>query len=477
VSSGGGSFGTLFSEAGLSGAGQRGHYSLGVSYLGTKGISAASTAYPGNGEADGYRNITLSGRLGYAPARNLDLDLVVRALTAKTGLDNYGGAYGDHPNSYQFYDSVFIRGQVRTLAWKNRWEQKLGLSIVDSMRKNQNDPDPAHPFDSETGFFKSRLLKLDWQNNLFLHKSNTLTLGAAYEQEQGNSEYNSESFWGPYLSIFPRQKETLSGLYIQDQMRVADRFFATVGLRFDHHGRCGDSLTYRLAPAYVIEKTHTKLKATLGTAFKSPSLYQLYAPGTMWGRIGNIGLKPEQARGWDAGFEQQFGEGRFLLGLTYFQNDFKNLINFEMVKGYVNIGRACSKGVEVCLEASPSRSVLCRASYTRTEARDKDQGSYLLRRPKDQAQTCLNLQLTNRASLSFSANYTGPRFDIDYADWPYPRVSLRSYTLLNAAFSFDLSPHVRVFSNLDNVLSAKYEMIYGYGTPGFSVSGGLKIDL
>ena len=53
-------------------------------------------------------------------------------------------------------------------------------------------------------------------------------------------------------------------------------------------------MTYRLAPAYFIEATQTKLKATIGTGFKSPSLYQLYAPGTFWGPIGNADA---QARG------------------------------------------------------------------------------------------------------------------------------------------------------------------------------------
>ena len=476
LSSGGGSYGTVTSAAGLSGASKKGNYSLGISYLQTRGITAASQAYAGNKERDGYRNFSFSGRLGYSPNPNLDFDLVLHALTTKTDIDNYGGAYGDDPNNYQFYDSVFIKGQIRTLGWKNRWEQKLGLAVVSSQRKNQNDPDDAHLFDSERGFFKSRLVKVDWQNNFFLHESNTLTVGAAYEQEQGNSEYDSQSVWGPYTSVFPLQKESIAGIYVQDQIRLAGRLFTTVGLRFDRHRRSGEALTYRIAPAYVIEQTGTKIKATLGTAFKSPSLYQLYAPGTMWGRIGNLSLKPEEARGWDAGVEQSLWGGRILVGATYFSNTYKNLINFEMVQGYVNIGRAVSRGVEVTFEASPLRSLLCRASYTRTEARDKDQDTYLLRRPKDKAQANLDYQFTSRGHLSAGVIFIGRREDIDYADWPYPRISLPGYALLNAALSYDLASQVQVFANLENILDAKYEMIYGYGTPGFSVFGGVKLN-
>ena len=53
-----------------------------------------------------------------------------------------------------------------------------------------------------------------------------------------------------------------------------------------------------------------KVKATLGTGFKAPSLYQLYAPPTAWGPIGNRDLEPEESAGWDAGIEQDLAGGR-----------------------------------------------------------------------------------------------------------------------------------------------------------------------
>ena len=64
LSSSGGSYNTLQTAAGLSGSGQSVHYSLGLSRFATGGISAASTGYPGNTEKDGYKNLSLSGRLG-----------------------------------------------------------------------------------------------------------------------------------------------------------------------------------------------------------------------------------------------------------------------------------------------------------------------------------------------------------------------------------------------------------------------------
>ena len=471
-----GSYGTIESNAGLSGAAQKANYSFGISYLQTRGISAASTSYPGNTENDGYRNLSFSARLGFTPKNNLDLDLVVHALSTKTNIDNFGGPYGDDPNNVQFYRSLFVKAQVRTLGLKNRWEQKLGAAFITSDRTNENDPDESHPFDKERGFFKSRLIKIDWQNNFFFHKTNTLTLGADYEQEQGDSEYTSWGAWGPFESLFPLQKASIAGIYIQDQVRLAGRFFATAGIRFDRHGRSGQAFTYRLAPAYFIESTGTKLKATLGTAFKSPSLYQLYAPGTIWGKIGNSQLKPEQGKGWDLGIEQQFFRGKFVTGATYFSNTYKNLINFEMIRGYVNIGKAYSRGVELSLQAHPLAPVLLRASYTRLEAKDRDQNTRLLRRPKDKFCADLDFGLLKKGHLSLSLLSIGQRDDVNYAAWPYPQISLPAYSVLNAAFSYEFASQIRVFANLDNILNTKYEMIYGYETPGFSAYFGFKLN-
>jgi len=474
-SNSGGSYATITSNFGASGGAEKINYSLGISYFRTQGISAADASLPGNEEKDGYRNLSLSGRLGFKPSDNLEVDFIARSLATKTDIDNFGGAYGDDPNNTQDYKSLFIKGQIRSLFLKNRWEQKLGISLVDSNRRYDNPPDNAHPFDSEKGVFKSRLLKMDWQNNFFLHPTNTLTLGMEYEQEQGESDYHSFGIWGASSSIFPLKKANIIGIYLQDQIRVADQFFVTLGARFDHHSQSGSAATYRLAPAYFFSKTGTKLKATIGTGFKSPSLYQLYGPGTAWGPIGNENLEPEKSIGWDLGIEQQILQGKLLLGATYFYNSYRNLISFDFLHGYINIGKAESKGAEISVEARLTNEFVFNASYTKLEAKDKVKNSYLLRRPKDKVTASLSYSFFKKWSINLSFLYIGKRDDADFSTWPYPQVALPSYALFSASASFDLSSRIQIFSRLDNIFDKKYEMILGYGTPGFSVYGGVKL--
>ncbi len=475
LSSAGGSYGTFINTAGLNGSTDKLHYSFGVNYFQSSGFSSASSEYQGNEEKDGYQNLSLSGRFGYRFNNNFELDFILRTVKARIDVDNFGGDYGDDPNNEQKNNAFFLKGEFRTLLMGNRWEQKLGLSLVDYDRTHENPTDSTHPIDSEEGFFKSTLFKVDWQNNFFLHETNTLTVGIDHQQERGESEYYSDGIWGPYSSIFPQQRAHITGFYIQDQIDLGSRFFSTAGIRLDNHTQFGTSITFRLAPAYLIKGTQTKLKATLGTAFKSPSLYQLYAPATFMGPIGNESLKPEKSTGWDIGVEQYFLEGQILLSATYFKNDYTNLIQFDSLQGYTNLGDAESKGIELFTQFHSRSGLILNVSYTRAEARDLDADNPLLRRPKDKFSASILYPFLRKGNIRLSLIHIGEREDLDFSTWPADPITLDDYTLLNSVISYDINRQIQVSLRMDNILNEKYELIKGYGVPGFSVYGGLHL--
>ena len=476
-SSSGGSYETFTGNTGISGSLEKVDYSFSLSSLRSKGISAADSSLKGNEEQDGDKNLSFSGRLGLDLLKKFRFDFVARTIWAETEIDNFGGAYGDDPNNIQKYKSLFLKGEIRALLLDDRWEQELAVAFVDSDRRNNNPEDVSHPVDSENGIFKGALIKLDWQNNLYLNPGNTLIFGVDYKQEQAESEYQYLVIWGASSSIFPLKKAYMAGLYFQDQIRIANRFFIAVGGRFDNHNQSSNALTFRLAPAYFIEKTRTRIKATLGTGFKSPSLYQLFAPRTFWGPIGNENLRPEKSIGWDVGFDQELFRGRYIFGGTYFHNSYRDLIFFDFLRGYTNIGRAESKGWEFYLEAKPSDGLALKGTYVKLEAKDKESGNYLLRRPRNKLTFNINYLFLKSWNLNLSLSYTGRRADINYSLWPASQVVLNGYTLLDLTLSFNLSSHLELFCSCENLLNKKYEVIYGYGTPGFTAQAGLKLSL
>lgn len=97
-----GSFETLIGKAGVSGGNRLVNYSLGLSYSDTEGISAAN-------EKDGYRNKSVSARVGFTPTEFFDLDFIFRYTDAKADIDNFGGAGGDDPNNTTKTKQLFFR--------------------------------------------------------------------------------------------------------------------------------------------------------------------------------------------------------------------------------------------------------------------------------------------------------------------------------------------------------------------------------
>jgi vitamin B12 transporter len=471
-----GSYGTLASTGELFGGTEKLRYSLGFGQHHSEGFSAAGSQYQGNSEKDAYRNLSLFGKIGLSLRDNLDLKFSFRFFDAQADIDNFGGDYGDDPNNKEDTRGFIFNGEARGLFWNNRWESRLQAAAMNSERSYDNPVDDLHLFDSDDSLYKGGLIKLDWQNNLFLHESNTLTFGVEHTRERGESEYHSMGMWGPYDSIFPQENAHNTGIYVQDQVRLGGQFFATIGSRWDTHSEAGSAFTYRAAPAFWIPSTGTRFKASLGTGFKAPSIYQLYAPGTFYGPVGNTELEPEESTGWDIGIEQFLFENRLMLEAVYFDNRFKNLIDFDYSIGYVNVTEATTHGFELHAHAHPAHNLIIDAAYVNTDAKNEITGGNLLRRPKHKFSAYLAWRLTNRADVNIELIHVGEREDIFFAGYTSTRLTVEAYTLVNAAASYSLLDDLRLFVRIDNILDQGYEVIKGYGTPGFSAYGGIRLD-
>ncbi|MEA3297227.1 MAG: TonB-dependent receptor [candidate division Zixibacteria bacterium] len=469
VSAEGGSFNTFTEKAGVSGGNQWANYSLGIYHWDTDGISAANEK-DGNHEKDGYENTSISTRLGVTPTENLDADFILRYINAKADIDNSGGVGGDDPNNKADLEQLFFRTQVRLFLFNDLWEQKLGFSLTDLDRDYRNDTDADHPSDLDRSSYDGKILKFDWQHNLYLHETNTLILGIENEEEKGKSKYYSESAWGPYTSSFKEKTARTTGYYLQDQVKLWDSWFTTLGVRMDDHSKFGSETTYRIASAYLVQQTGTKFKGTYGTGFKAPSLYQLYS------QYGNQNLDPEESTGWDIGAEQSLFDKKLILGVTYFSNEFDELIEFESgTSKYINVAEAEAKGVEVFASVRPIGDLIFRASYTYTDTEDKETGKDLLRRAQNKFGLDVNYQFMDKGNVNLSLVYVGKRDDNDYSTWPATRVELDDYVLANLAASYDITRNIQVFGRVENFLDEDYEEVKGFGTPELSAFAGCKL--
>ncbi len=441
----------------------------------TTGISSASSYYPGNNENDGFHQQSLALKLAYRLSPEFKITWQSRGLYNRAELDAFGGPYGDDPNSMQKTRFIFNRLELNGFLWNHRWEQKLVFGFEAGRRDYDNPADESHPSEAENAIYKSHMFKIDWQNNFYLSANNTLVLGADFREERGSSFYVYSSLWGDFESSFPQKSASLIGLYIQDQWKLWNRLSLTAGLRSDHHQRFGQAVTLRTAACLDLPGIQARVKATVGSGFKAPSLYQLYAPESMFGPIGNENLRPERNTGWDAGVEKEIGE-RFSVSFSYFEMRYRNLIQFYYGSGYQNVGRASSRGLETSLQANLLNSLALRASWTHLRARDLDSGTPLLRRPENS----LHLDLSyTRGSLNLAVelNYIGSRLDVNYSAYPAETVKLKPAAIANLLLNYELDKPLSVFLHIQNLLDTRYELIYGYGSPGLTVSTGFKLKL
>lgn len=441
----------------------------------TAGISQAGSSYPGNSEADGYSQQSLALKLSYRLSPSFRLNWQTRGLIGRAELDAFGGPYGDDSNSLQKSRFIFNRLELDAFLFQHRWQPKLVFGLEAGRRENDNPADEVHPGEGERALYSSRLFKIDWQNNFFLAVNHTLVLGADYRQEYGSSSYLYFSPWGDYESSFPQKTASLLGLYLQDQWKPWERLSLTAGLRSDHHRRFGQALTFRAAACLDLPEIGARLKSTLGSGFKAPSLYQLFAPADYFGPIGNPDLHPERNLGWDAGIEKEFGD-RLAISLTYFETRFRNLIQFYFGSGYQNVGRALSRGLEASLEARPFKNGNISAGGTYLKARDLVSESPLLRRPEQSFYVRFNL---SRKSITLTAelNHIGSRLDVDYSSYPPQTVKLKAATIASLLLSYDLKQSLALFLHVQNLLNSRYELVYGYASPGTTISTGFKLKL
>ncbi len=456
-----GSFGSSRTRFGVIGGGENGHYSLAVSRFDSDGISAASEKR-GNSEEDAYTNTSLSARAGLSLSEGLEVDLVLRLQDARIEQDDFDFATGlpsDDLDYFSISEQVFMRAEGRSISGGGSWEQALGFSVARHDRLDRNDPDDAFDFNVWNDTFEGDLLKVDWVNTFYLSTKNTFMFGLEAEEENGRTSTLNE-----------KTAETRA-VFILDQMDFSERLHVSLGLRTDDHSSFGAETTYNLAPVYTLAGSGAKLRAAYGTGFKAPTLFQLFSS------YGDPTLDPERSRGWEAGFDQKIAEGTADLGVTYFVNEFDNLIDFDSATStYKNLGAVRTKGVELMTSYRPTDSLKLAFNYTFTDSED-DAGQPLVRRPDNKAAFDLNRDFGSSGSVDLEVVYVGKRDDYDFSTFPATRVELGAYTLVNASATVELGEKITLTGRIGNLFDEDYEEVLGYGTFGVSAYVGVKAEL
>lgn len=212
----------------------------------------------------------------------------------------------------------------------------------------------------------------EFQYTKALGKTHLLTFGGEYLREV--LDYN----------LAQKTIDTRS-LYFQDEIDFSmwKPFKVVLGSRLDSHSQFGSEICPKLS--FMLEATnHTRIRASVGRGFKSPTIRQLHYDepfhhGTYWFKS-NPDLDAEYSWGYSLGLEQLFLED-YLVSLTFFRNDLKDKvvrvetdekIDDEPVKTYKNVAKCRTQGVESGFNARIYKGLSIMLSYTFLDTEEED---------------------------------------------------------------------------------------------------------
>ncbi len=257
--------------------------------------------------------------------------------------------------------------------------------------------------------------------------------------------------------------------------------FLSAALRFDDNDELFDNaVTWRGTAAYDHKPSGARLHGSIGTGVKNPTLFELF--GFTPSFTGNPNLSPESALGVDIGVEKSFLGGKAKVDVTLFSNWFEDLITGAGNTAVNLSGTSKARGVELTFTAKPHPRLRFDASYTFTHTEDSD-GNRLLRRARHIASANLayRFKIMDRpATANLGVRYNGAQDDTVFNSF-FPleieRVELDGYTLVNAAFSWQITDRLQLFARGENLLDENYQEVFGFGAPGIAAFAGLRLAI
>ena len=323
----------------------------------------------------------------------------------------------------------------------------------------------------QTDLFDGERVGVEAQSDITVRTVDQFTVGARAERE--TAEQITETLAGRSLA-FSGEEET-SAAFALYQVNPIETLTLTAAGRTEDFGSAGLEETYRFTGAFRIPQTDTKLRGSIGTGAKAPTLSQRFLNTSF--AVGNPDLSVETSTGWDFGVDQTLLQGKVILSATYFHNDITDLIEFFDADGFgvgdpgtfENIEAAKTQGVELAATLLPTAWMTLDFAYTYLDAIDAETGAPLQRRPEHTASARVTLRPTDKARLAASVLYVGERFN--NAD---RQNLLDDYIRVDLTGSYALRENVEAFARIENLTDEDYEEIQDFGVAGRSAYAGLR---
>ena len=437
VSVGAGSYDTNSASAGINSKVYNTHFSLNFGYFDTKGFDATKSSVPpgapnpnNNPDRDGYRNANFSGKV----AQHLDErnEIGFTAFWSDGTAHFDAGPTTDDVNHQKLSAySVYSRNQINSV-WRSM--VRAGQSTDDLVVSG------AFP-----GFVRTTQPQLTWQNDVKVGPG-TAMAGLEYLAQQVASDTD-------YAQTHRTIKSAFAGYGGEIEKHALQ-----VNVREDSNSQFGDHTTGSLGYAYRLT-SEVRLRVGAGSAFKAPTLNDLYFPG-----FSNPDLRPERSRSKEVGVNYQSGNNRF--SATYFDSRIKDLIVFPITFAGMpqNVNQARITGTELSYDGLFG-GLRAGAQLVFQNPVDDATGQLLQRRAREHGNFAINY-MSGPRKVGTEIVASSARFD---STNEAPNTRLHGYALVNLTASYTLSQDWLLRARWNNVFDRGYELAQNFNTPGSNV--------
>ena len=458
-----GSYNTLKASAGLGGKIDKLTYNINYNYIHSDGFSSA---YDSTGNAgfdkDGFKQNSIQANIDYKIGSKFSI----------TAFSNYGKYNADVDNG-AFSDDKDYTAANSNVINSLGFEYKYGNgslhftnTLISTKRISNNDTtaDPKNG-DYSRGSYKGNSFVSELYGNIGLAKKVSLTAGiqrTGQNTDQSNEGYSRYYSFG-YSSALDKDSATVTNYAAYASLLLTDlkNFNAEAGVRYNHHSIYGSNSTYSFNPSYNIE-SNTRVFVNISSAFKIPSLYQLYS------EYGNKDLQPEKSNNYELGIQALSNNKQNSLRVVAFKRDIKNVIIFytdaNYVSRYINRDSQHDYGFEIESNIAIGNIGTWVNNFTYIDGEgeeDKVKVKNLYRRPNFTFNSVLTLMPVKSLTIMPSFRFVGTRVKGEYD--PGPDLMPQYYTVDFYA-SYNFIKQLRIFTDFRNITDQKYFDIPGYNS-------------
>lgn len=498
----GGNFGTAHGYVSLAGARSRCDYNAFADQFQTNG----------QGPNAEYMNALQGANLGVQLSQRVLFRLRTRHANSRTGVPG-GWDFNNQrllpPDTDQrARANRFLASADLLISGPSRWQHHVTGYEYNSRRLNQ-DENPDRGCDNSQFLYRDCPFEATAHINRagFLYQGDytprswaQTTVGYEFEDENGRFFTHSITLDsnGPPFDFM----QTIPGLrlnhaaYLQQRL-TWKRLVTIAGVRFAHNETFGNKAVPRVALSLLALKggnllSGTRLRFSYATGIKEPRFEESFAGPPF--SLPNRNLKAEENRAFEAGVEQSLLAGRFSLSAIYYNNLFRDQIDYrccdEQFRGqYVNINSSMAHGAEVQFTGRLTSRLSLNSAYAYTSTKITEAplctpdnfcdplfatGQPLLRRPKHSG-SLLVTYLGSRWGANLGGSFVGRRSDSDFLGFGithaagYARVDLGGWYAINS--------RITAYANVENALNDHYNEVVGYPALTANFRAGMRFRI